>query len=134
MADATTKKLLGLLESEQPAPLRRAAALVLSEVGSKDKDLTEALCGQLDDADPDVRIEMMRAVGKLRIEPALPKLLERVKAGGPEADVAAQAAACLGSRGIHALQDLMSQTAPGLRRRIAGVLPRTAATRPRPHP
>src|SRR5262249_41442027 len=122
MADATTKKLLGLLEPDQPAPLRRAAALVLGEIGDKDKQLTEALCGQLEDADPDVRTEMMRAVGKLRIEPALPQLLERVKAGGPEADVAAQAAACLGARGIHGLQQLMGHTAPGLRRRIAGAL------------
>lgn len=122
MADATTKKLLGLLEPEQSAALRRAAALVLGEIGSRDKELMEALCGQLDDADPDVRTDMMRAVGKLRIEPALPKLLERVKTGGPEADVAAQAAACLGARGIQGLQQLMGQTAPGLRRRIAGAL------------
>src|SRR5437773_1736914 len=122
MADTTTKKLLRLLEPDQPAAVRRASALVLSEVSTRDKELTDALCSQLDDADPDVRTEMMRAVGKLRIEPALPKLLERVKAGGPEADVAAQAAACLGARGIHGLQQLMGQTAPGLRRRIAGAL------------
>jgi HEAT repeat protein len=122
MADTTTKKLLRLLEPDQPLPLRRAAALVLGEVGTKDRELTDALSAQLADPDPDMRIQIMQTVGKLHIESALSQLLERVKAGGPEADVAAQAAACLGARGIHALQELMGQTAPGLRRRIAGAL------------
>src|SRR5947207_917651 len=106
MADATIKKVLGLLEASQPAVVRRAAALVLGEVATKDRDLSDALAAQLDDQDPEMRMEVMRTIGKLRIESALPQLIERVKAAGPEADVAAQAAACLGARGIQALQEL----------------------------
>ena len=64
----------------------------------------------------------MKSIGKLRIDKALPRLLERVSAGGEEAETAAHAVAQLGARGIRALQELMPQTAPGLRRR------RTATT------
>jgi len=122
MADTTSKKLLTLLRPEQPGPVRRAAALVLGEIGPREKELAVALCEQLADPDPELRAEVTKAVGKLRIESALPQLVERVQAGGPEADLAAQAAACMGAKGIRALQDLMSKVPPGLRRRIAGAM------------
>ena len=61
-------------------------------------------------------------MGKLRIEPALPQLLARIKEGGEEADAAAQAAAHLGAKGTRALQELMPKVAPGLRRYIAAAL------------
>lgn len=122
MPDATGKKLLHLLKADQPGPLRRAAVLVLGEVGGKDKDLAEVLCAVLDDPDADVRAEAVTAVGKLRIERALSQLLARVKLGGPEAETAAQTAAKLGARGIRGLQSMMSEVAPGLRRRIASAL------------
>jgi hypothetical protein len=48
--------------------------------------------------------------------------MEVVRQGGPESEAAAQAAASLGARGAKALQDLMPQVAPGLRRRIAAAL------------
>src|SRR5262249_41532185 len=70
----------------------------------------------------DFRVEVMKAVGKLHIDQALPKLLTRASAGGTEADTAAQAAARLGAKGIRGLQDIMAKTAPGLRRRIAAAL------------
>jgi len=122
MADATTKKLLGLLQAEQPGEVRAAAALVLGELGAKDEDAADALTLALDDPEPVVRLRAIAAVGKLRIEPALPRLLQRVQAGGAEAEQAAQATAKLGAKGTRALQDLMDKTAPGLRRRIAGAL------------
>ncbi|MBY0521784.1 MAG: hypothetical protein K2R98_00205 [Gemmataceae bacterium] len=122
MADGTSKKLLELLDAEHPAALRRAAVLVLSEVGGRDKDVAEGLCALLDDADADLRIDVIAAVGKLRVERALAKLLERIKVGGAEAEAAAQSAAKLGARGIQGLRDLMGEVAPGLRRRIAGSL------------
>jgi hypothetical protein len=64
----------------------------------------------------------MKSIGKLRIDKALPRLVERVSAGGEESEAAAHAVAQLGARGVRALQDLMPQTAPGLRRRIASAL------------
>ena len=76
----------------------------------------------MEDAESSVRIAAIRTVGKLRIEPALPRLLARIKEGGEEADAAAHAAAHLGAKGTRALQELMPKVAPGLRRYIAAAL------------
>lgn len=122
MADATLQKLLEMLDTETGTELRGAAALVLGEVGGRDVRLDQALCQLLDDPDAGVRLRAMKSIGRLRIDKALPRLLERVSAGGEESEAAAHAAAQLGARGIRALQDLMPQTAPGLRRRIASAL------------
>ncbi len=122
MPDATLQKLLELLGPERSKELRAAAALVLGEVGDRDGRLDLALCQLVDDPDAGVRLRAMNSIGKLRIDKALPRLLERVSGGGEESEVAAHAAAQLGARGIRALQDLMPQTAPGLRRRIASAL------------
>lgn len=122
MADTTSKKLLRLLQSHQPMPLRLAAAQVLGEVGSRDAEHAQALCETLTDPEPALRLEVLQAIGKLRIEKALPQLLERVKEGGPESEAAAQAAAHMGAKGIKALRTLMTEVAPGLRRRIAAAM------------
>jgi HEAT repeat protein len=122
MADVTGKKLLELLEPENAEAVRRAAIVVLGEIGTKDNALTHALCAALDDPDAGVRLEAIAAAGKLHIDKALPQLLERIKQGGPESEAAAEAAAKLGARGIKGLQELMGETAPGLRRRIAGAM------------
>lgn len=115
-------KLLRLLRADHPADVRRAAALVLGELGVRDAETAEALCEGLEDSEPPVRLEVIRAVGKLRVEQALPRLLERIREGGEEADAAAHAAAHLGVKGTRALQELMPKVAPGLRRYIAGAL------------
>jgi hypothetical protein len=125
MPDATTKKLLELLRPESSAEVRAAAALVLGEIGTRDDALDQALCQLLEDSEAAVRLHAMGAVGKLRIEKALKGLLERVSGGGIEAEAAALAAARMGARGTRALQELMPQTAPGLRRRIAAALAAT---------
>jgi HEAT repeat protein len=122
MLDATGKKLLRLLQRDQPLELRCAAARVLSEVGSRDAELTTALSEALGDPEPTLRQQVLATIGQLRIEQALPQLLQRVSEGGTEAELAAQAAARLGAKGTRALQDLMSHVAPGLRRRIASAL------------
>ena len=122
MVDATLKKVLRLLRPDHAPEVRGAAAVVLGEVGSRDAEVVEALCGALDDPEPTVRLPALAAVGQLRLEQALPRLLERVKEGGAEADAAAQAAAQLGAKGPKALQDLMPRIAPGLRRRVAAAL------------
>src|SRR5438552_17033084 len=125
MPDATLQKVLALLGPETSAELRGAAALVLGEVGVRDGHLDQTLCHLLDDPDTSVRNRAMSAIGKLRVEKALPRLVERVSLGGEEGEAAAYAVARLGARGTRALQELMPQTAPGLRRRLASALAAT---------
>jgi hypothetical protein len=122
MLDATSKKIVRSLRPDVPSELRCAAALVLGEVGTRDAELTDALCELLDDPDAGLRLHVLGAIGKLRIEGALPRLLARVTEGGPESEAAALAAARLGVKGTRALQDLMPKVAPGLRRRIAAAM------------
>jgi hypothetical protein len=122
MLDATGKKLLRLLEPASPLESRCAAARVLGEIGIRDGQIVAALCQALSDSDPALRLQVLAAVGKLRIDQALPELLSRVENGGVEAEAAAQAAARLGPKGTRALQEMMKRVAPGLRRRIAGAL------------
>ncbi len=127
MAD-TTKKLVHLLHVDRPLDIRCAAALVLGEVGTKDANLSRALCDALTDGEPTFRLQAIRTVGKLRIEAALPSLLDRVKEGGEEAEQAALAAAKLGAKGTKALQELMPKVSPGLRRYIASALAAAGTT------
>jgi HEAT repeat protein len=127
MAD-TTKKVLRLLDPDQPIDVRCAAAVVLGEVGTKDAELARALCDCLKDVEPRLRLQAIKSVGKLRVEAALSQLLERVKEGGEEAEQAAQAAAKLGTKGTRALQELMPRVAPGLRRYIASALAAAGTT------
>jgi HEAT repeat protein len=117
-----TKKLLQLLNPDRSAEVRCAAAVVLGELGTKDGELADELCERLQDKDAALRLQVIRAVGKLRIDQALPQLLARIRDGGAEAAESAQAAARLGARGTRALQDLMPQVSPGLRRYIAAAL------------
>jgi HEAT repeat protein len=116
------KKLLRLLEADQPQDVRSAVALVLGELGVKDGELSKELIEQFKDPDTALRLQVIKAIGKLRIDSALRPLLERIKAGGEESAEAAQAAARLGGKGTRALQELMPQVAPGLRRYIAAAL------------
>src|SRR5439155_17652775 len=95
----TTDKLLRLLQPGQPREVRCAAALVLGELGERDAAASRVLCDLLQDDEPALRLEVIRAVGKLRVEPALPRLLERVREGGAEGEQAALAAARLGAKG-----------------------------------
>jgi len=122
MADSTAKKLWALLDTGDTPEVRRAAALILAEIGDKNPQVSGLLCAALEDSDASVRNQVLISLGKLRIEAALPLLLTRIRQGGPEAEYAAHAAARLGAKGTHALQSLMGIVAPGLRRRIAGAL------------
>jgi HEAT repeat protein len=122
MLDATAKKLLRLLRPESAPEVRRAAALVIGEVGTRGAELTSVLGDALDDPEPAVRLAALEAAGKLRLEQALPRLLNRITEGGPESEAAALAAARMGAKGTAALKDLMHHVAPGLRRRIASAM------------
>jgi HEAT repeat protein len=116
------ESLLDLLQADRGSEIRSAAALVLGEIGSRDEKTGSALEACVSDADPAVRRQAIVAVGKLRCERALQALLDRVRIGGEEADLAAHAAARLGARGTRGLQELMPRVAPGLRRYIASAL------------
>lgn len=122
MLDGTSQKLLQLLRPTQPVELRCAAAQVLGEVGAKDDELAEVLCQLIDDPLPAFRLHVLTAIGKLRIERALPQLLTHMEDAGEEAEIAAQAAARLGAKGIRAVQARMAEAPPGLRRRLAAAL------------
>jgi HEAT repeat protein len=122
MADATSKRLWQLLESGNPPAVRCAALLVVGEIGDREPKLEAVLCGALEDPDASVRTQAIATVGQLQLHQALPALLARVREGGEESVAAAQAAARLGAKATHALQELMGSVAPGLRRRIASAL------------
>lgn len=115
-------RLLDLLGGDRPISVRAAAVVVLGELGFRDSDMGEAIGPLIDDAASAVRLEAIRAAGKLKLAFALPRLLERVKAGGSEAEPAAHAVAALGVKGVRALQDLMHHVAPGVRKYIAAAL------------
>ncbi len=115
-------KLVRLLRPDQPADVRRAAILVLAELGLREADAASAIRESLDDPDSAVRLQAIQAVGRLKIDGALPQLLERIRGGGPESEQAAEAAVRLGAKGSKALQQLMPKVAPGLRRYIAAAL------------
>jgi HEAT repeats len=117
-----TQSILRLLQTDKSAEVRSAAVLVLGEIGSREGGVGEALGECLADADAAVRRQAIRAVGKLRVESALPSLLERIRNGGEEAELAARAAARIGARGTRGLQELMPKVAPGLRPYIAAAL------------
>jgi hypothetical protein len=120
--DATLKKVLGLFDTSEPPEVRRAAALIVTELAPADGAAHEAIRQALNDLDVPVRLQALHAVGKLKIQDALPVLLSRIEAGGEEASAAANAAAKLGARAVKSLQDMMPKVAPGLRRYIAAAL------------
>jgi hypothetical protein len=120
--DSTLKHLVALLVAKQPADIRAAAALVLTELEPSDTAAHDALTAAIDDADATVRLRAIRAAGVMKLQSALPRLTARIEHGGEEASEAANAAAKLGARGAKALQDMMPRVAPGLRRYIAAAL------------
>jgi hypothetical protein len=122
------RKILSLLEPVHEAEVRRAAVTVLGELGHRNGAIHDAVLAALADDDAEVRLRAIAAVGKLRVEMALPLLTERIKAGGTEAVQAAEVAARLGERGRRLLHELMSHVAPGLRRYIASALAGAGAT------
>ncbi len=125
--DISAKKFVRLLKADQPAEVRAAAFTVLGELGVKDAEASAELLEALDDASDTVRIAAIQTAGKLKTAKALPLLLERIKSGGEEANLSADAAAKLGTEGVKGLQALMHTVVPGVRRYIASALTSAAA-------
>jgi HEAT repeat protein len=117
-------KIAKLTSEKEPSDVRCSAITVLGELGGRDGEVNSAIIEALNDEDPEVRIRAIRAAGRLGIERALPGIAERLKAGGPEAEAAAEAAAGMSAKGTTMLRDLMPRVAPGLRRYIAAALSR----------
>jgi HEAT repeat protein len=121
--DSTLKKLIELIDTGESLPVRRAAVLVTRALKpAKETTLHKALIGALDQDDPELRRLAVDALGELRAESALSRLVQLVEAGGPDVDPAVQALGHLGARGTKALGQVMHRVAPGLRRRIAAGL------------
>ncbi len=128
--DIPVKKIVRLLGDEQAPELRAAALHVLAELGLKDAEILAAMHAKLDDADGVVREAAIVASGKLKQTKALPKLLERIKHGGVEGGLAAEAAAVLGAEGVKGLQGILHSVPPGVRKMVASALTGAVATNP----
>jgi HEAT repeat protein len=123
MADTTLKRIVALLAEAPTVDLRRSAIVIAAEVGNaKEAALVKALLAAAEDADPAIRLPAIEALGKLRAEAALGRLVEYVRQGGPELEAAAQAAGCLGARAAKAIEKVMHEVTPVQRRRIAAAL------------
>ncbi len=120
--DISAKKLARLMRADQPIEVRGSAVVVASELGVKDAEINAELLERLSDESDAVRIQAIKAAGRLKLTKSLPILLERITLGGEEAKLSAEAAAKLGAEAVRKLQDLMNGVAPGLRRVIAVAL------------
>jgi hypothetical protein len=115
-------KIIRLTEAGHPPEVRSAALTVLGELGGRDAKVNAAVLEALEADDAAVRVRAVRAAGQLRIDRALPHLIERINHGGIEGELAAEAAAKLGTKGTHALEDVLHKVVPGVRKYIASAL------------
>src|SRR5829696_5552176 len=115
-------KIIRLTGPEHPPEVRAAAVTVLGELGGRDAAVNAAVLEALEADEPAVRIRAVRAAGQLRIDKSLPLLIERINHGGVEGELAAEAAAKLGVKGTHALQEVIHKVVPGVRKYIASAL------------
>jgi HEAT repeat protein len=126
MADATLAKLIQLFTTAPAQELRLAALKVAGCVGAaQEKGFVKGLIATLDDNDTAIRVAAVEAIGRLKIEEALPRLDGFVRAGGPELESAVHAASQFGARGTKLMGKLMDEATPALRSRIADVLARS---------
>src|SRR5262245_13805808 len=109
-------------QPDRPADVRAAGLTIAAELGVKTTDVAAAVLARLDDPAPSVRQQAIVAAAKLKVEKALPKLLDRIGHGGDEAAAAARAAAALGPKGSKALHELMYKVVPGVRKYVAAAL------------
>ena len=128
--DVPVKKIIRLLGDEQAPELRASALHVLAELGLKDAEILATIAAMLDDDEGVVREAAIVATGKLKQSKSLAKLLERIKHGGPEAGLAAEAATKLGADGVKGLQKILHSVPPGVRKTVAAALTGAVDTNP----
>src|SRR4051794_5605741 len=116
------EKIIRLTGEEHAPEVRAAAVTVLGELGGRDAAVNATILEALEANEAAVRVRAVRAAGQLRIDKALPVLIERINHGGIEGELAAEAAAKLGAKGTAALQDVMHRVVPGVRKYIASAL------------
>jgi hypothetical protein len=116
------EKIIRLTGEDHPAEVRSAAVTVLGELGGRDAAVNATILEALEANESAVRVRAVRAAGQLRIDRALPVLIERINHGGVEGELAAEAAARLGTKGTAALQDVIHKVVPGVRKYIAAAL------------
>jgi hypothetical protein len=116
------EKIIRLTGEDHPADVRAAAVTVLGELGGRDAAVNATILEALEANEAAVRVRAVRAAGQLRIDKALPILIERINHGGIEGELAAESAARLGAKGTAALQDVMHRVVPGVRKYIAAAL------------
>jgi hypothetical protein len=116
------EKIIALTEKDHTSEVRCAAVTVLGELGGRDASVAAAVLSALASDDAAVRVRAVRAAGQLRIDKALPRLLERINHGGVEGELAAESAAKLGVKGTQALQEAIHKVVPGVRKYIAAAL------------
>ncbi len=127
MSDATTRKLLEILSQGKDFELRRASALIIGEIRPKGRPTIQALGNLLKDSNPQLRRAGIDALGKLGGEDSLSHLLILVRQGGDEAELAALAAAKIGSAGVKILLKEMEGAAPSVKKAIAAAMARSGA-------
>lgn len=118
----SAEKIIRLSGPDNSAEVRCAAITVLGELGGRDSGVNTAVLEALSAEESSVRIRAVKAAGQLRIDKSLPILIERINHGGAEGELAAEAAAKLGTKGTHALQDVIHKVVPGVRKYIASAL------------
>src|SRR5437868_6005463 len=91
------EKIIRLTGDEHPPEVRAAAVTVLGELGGRDAAVNATILEALEANEAAVRVRAVRAAGQLRIDKALPVLIERINHGGIEGELAAEAAAKLGA-------------------------------------
>lgn len=120
--EISLSKLVALTDSKRPLDVRCAAVTVLGELGIRDAEAHPAILNALACEENSLKMRAIRAAGQMRVEKALPILLERISHGGPEAERAAEAVASLGAKGTQALQELLHKVVPGVQKYIAAAL------------
>lgn len=118
----TLDKIVRLTGEDRPSELRCAAITVLGELGGRDASVASAVIEALRSNDATLRLRAVRAAGQLRVEKALPLLIERIAHGGAEGELAAESAASLGAKGLQALQECMHKLVPGVRKYVSAAL------------
>ena len=116
------EKLVSLTDADHPQDIRCAAITVLGELGNREAAVGAAIVSALTSEDAAIRVRAIRAAGQLRIEKAIPLLIERIGHGGTEAEQAAEVVAKLGAKGAQALQAVMHKVVPGVRKYISAAL------------